>query len=124
MEATTNLDEVTCDFINLWDSSESRHREVRELFVAKASVLPALEEEVPMPGGETETALYYPEDATDEQVPGLRSLVRYIDLKAADTGTINKYFTLHRKYHTIVDGSLQLRRPKGAPGARGRSGFG
>jgi hypothetical protein len=66
-EATTNLDEITCDFINLWDQSQSRHREIRELFVAKSSVLPAIEEEVPIPGGGAETVLYYPEGVTDCQ---------------------------------------------------------
>ncbi len=70
--ATTNLSEITCDFVRLWDGAALAHRDVRELFLHQASVVSPEAVEVQV-GQETDVKLYYPEP-TDEQVPGLKGL--------------------------------------------------
>ena len=79
---TTNLSEITCDFVRLWDGAALAHREVRELFVHQASVVSPEAVEVQV-GQETDVELLYPAP-TDEQVLGLRGLLAYIDAGRGD----------------------------------------
>ncbi len=62
--ATTNLSELNGDFVRLWDPAALRHRDVRELFVAQASVVAPEAVEVQI-GDEVDTELVYPAP-TDE----------------------------------------------------------
>ena len=100
--ATTNLSEVTADFVRLWDGGA--HREVREMFVNKQAVVSQQAVEVQV-GQEVDTELLYPEP-TDEQVPGLRGLLEYIDARGTG-GVVNKHYSLKRKHFTLQEGAVQ-----------------
>jgi hypothetical protein len=100
--ATTNLSEVTADFVRLWDGGA--HREVREMFVNKQAVVSPQAVEVQV-GQEVDTELLYPEP-TDEQVPGLRGLLEYIDARGTG-GVVNKHYSLKRKHFTLNEGPVQ-----------------
>ncbi len=102
--ATTNLSEVTADFVRLWDSSALQHKDVRELFVHKSSVVSPELVELQV-GQETDTELVYPAP-TDEQVPGLRGLLEYIDARGTG-GVVNKHYSLKRKHFTLQEGPVQ-----------------
>jgi hypothetical protein len=102
--ATTNLSEVTCDFVRLWDADALKHTDVRELFVNQASVVSPVAIGV-LIGQETDTELVYPAP-TDEQVPSLKGLLDYIDARGTG-GTVNKYITNRRKHFTIQEGAVQ-----------------
>ena len=71
--ATTNLSEITADFVRLWDSSALQHKDVRELFVHKSSVVAPELVELQV-GQEIDAELIYPAP-TNEQVPGLKGLL-------------------------------------------------
>jgi hypothetical protein len=102
--ATTNLSEITCDFVRLWDGEALAHRDVRELFVHQGSVVAPEAMEVQV-GQETDVELVYPAP-TDEQVPSLKGLLAYIDARGAG-GVINKHFSLKRKHFTLNEGPVQ-----------------
>ena len=102
--ATTNLSEVTADFVRLWDSSALQHKDVRELFVHRSSVVSPDLVEIQV-GQETDTELVYPAP-TDEQVPGLKGLLEYIDARGAG-GVVNKHVSLKRKHFHLQEGPVQ-----------------
>ena len=77
--ATTNLSEITCDFVRLWDGAALARRDMRELLRNRKSLISP--EAVEVQGGqETDTELIYPAP-TNEQVPGLKVLLEYIDAR-------------------------------------------
>ena len=102
--ATTNLSEVTADFVRLWDGATLQHKDVRELFVHKSSVVSPELVELQV-GQETDTELVYPAP-TNEQVPGLRGLLEYIDARGTG-GVVNKHYSLKRKHFTLQEGPVQ-----------------
>ena len=102
--ATTNLSELTCDFVRLWDKEAFQHRDVKELFVAQASVVAPEAVEVQI-GDEVDTELVYPAP-TDEQVPSLKGLLAYIDARETG-GTINKFYRTTRRHLTLQEGPVQ-----------------
>ena len=102
--ATTNLSELTCDFVRLWDKEAFQHRDVKELFVAQASVVAPEAVEVQI-GDEVDTELVYPAP-TDEQVPSLKGLLAYIDARGTG-GTINKFYRTSRRHFTLQEGAVQ-----------------
>jgi hypothetical protein len=103
--ATTNLSELTCDFVRLWDGQALQHRDVRELFVHQASVISPVAVEVQV-GQEVDTELVYPAP-TDEQVPSLKGLLAYIDARETGGGTVKKYYTTNRKHFSLQEGAVQ-----------------
>ena len=103
--ATTNLSELTCDFVRLWDKEALQHRDVKELFVAQASVVAPVAVEVQI-GDEVDTELVY-QAPTDEQVPSLKGLLAYIDTRGTG-GTVNRFYTTHRRHFTLQEGAVQL----------------
>ncbi len=102
--ATTNLSEITADFVRLWDGAALQHKDVRELFVQQASVVSPQAVEVQV-GQETDTELIYPAP-TNEQVPGLKGLLEYIDARGTG-GVVNKHYSLKRKHFTLQEGPVQ-----------------
>jgi hypothetical protein len=102
--ATTNLSEITCDFVRLWDAEALQHKDVRELFVHQASVVSPEAIGVQV-GQEIDTELVYLAP-TYEQVPSLKGLLEYIDARETG-GTVNKYITNRRKHFTIQEGAVQ-----------------
>jgi hypothetical protein len=100
--ATTNLSEVTADFVRLWDGGA--HREVREMFVHKQAVVAPEAVEVQV-GQETDTELVYP-TPTDDQIPGLKGLLAYIDGRGTG-GVVNKTYTTKRRHFTLNEGAVQ-----------------
>ena len=102
--ATTNLSELTCDFVRLWDAEALQHKDVRELFVHQASVVSPEAIEVQI-GQEVDTELVYPAP-TNEQVPSLKGLLEYIGARGTG-GAVNKYITNRRKHFTIQEGAVQ-----------------
>ena len=102
--ATTNLSELTCDFVRLWQNEKLQHTDVRELFVHQASVVAPVAVEVEV-GQEIDTELVYPAP-TNEQVPGLKGLLEYIDARGTG-GTVSKYYTTNRKHFSLQEGAVQ-----------------
>ncbi len=101
--ATTNLREVTADFVRLWDGAALQHKDVRELFVQQASVVSPQAVEVQV-GQETDTELIYPAP-TDEQVPGLKGLLEYIDARGG--GVVTEHYSWKGKDYASKEGSIQ-----------------
>jgi hypothetical protein len=101
---STNLSEITCDFVRLWDGGALAHRDVRELFVHQASVVSPEAVEVQV-GPETDVELLYP-SPTDEQVPSLKGLLAYIDARGTG-GVVNKTYNMKRKHYTLNEGPVQ-----------------
>ena len=102
--ATTNLSELTCDFVRLWDAEALQHKDVRELFVHQASVVSPEAVEVQV-GQEVDTELVY-HAPTDEQVHRLKGLIEYIDARGT-RGVVNKFVTNKRKHFTLQEGAVQ-----------------
>jgi hypothetical protein len=102
--ATTNLSEITADFVRLWDGGALRHKDVRELFVHTASVVAPELVELQV-GQEIDTELVYPAP-TNEQVPGLKGLLEYIDARETG-GVVNNNYSIKRKHFTLQEGPLQ-----------------
>ena len=102
--ATTNLSELTCDFVRLWEGEKLQHTDVRELFVHQANVVAPVAVEVEV-GQEIDTELVYPAPA-DEQVPSLKGLLEYIDARETG-GVVNKHYSMKRKHFTLQEGPLQ-----------------
>jgi hypothetical protein len=102
--ATTNLSEITADFVRLWDGEALRHKDVRELFVHTASVVAPELVELQV-GQEIDTELVYPAP-TNAQVPGLKGLLEYIDARETG-GVVNKHYSMERKHFTLQEGPLQ-----------------
>jgi hypothetical protein len=100
--ATTNLSEVTADFVRLWDGGA--HREVREMFVNRQSVVAPETVEVQV-GQEIDTELVYP-TPTDDQLPSLKGLLAYIDGRGTG-GVVNKTYTTKRRHYTLNEGAVQ-----------------
>ncbi len=102
--ATTNLSEITADFVRLWDGEALQHKDVRELFVHTASVVTPEMVELQV-GQEIDTELVYP-TPTNEQVPGLKGLLEYIDARETG-GVVNKRYSTKRKHFMLQEGPLQ-----------------
>ena len=102
--ATTYLSVITADFCRLWDGAALQHKDVRELFVNKASVVAPELVELQV-GQEIDTELVYP-TPTNEQVPGLKGLLEYIDARETG-GVVNKNYNIKRKHFTLQEGNLQ-----------------
>ncbi len=102
--ATTNLSELTCDFVRLWEGEKLQHTDVRELFVHQANVVAPVAVEVQI-GQEIDTELVYPAP-TDEQVPSLKGLLEYIDARGTG-GDVKKYYTNNRKHFSLQEGPMQ-----------------
>jgi hypothetical protein len=102
--ATTNLSELTCDFVRLWQNEKLQHTDVRELFVHQVSVVAPVAVEVEV-GTEIDTELVYPAP-TDEQVPSLKGLLEYLDARGTG-GTVTKNYTNNRKHFSLQEGAVQ-----------------
>ena len=103
---TTNLSELNADYLRLWQPAVRNHVDVRELFVAKNQIAEPTETQVPVGNGEVETTLGY-EDPSNEQVPGLRGLLDYLE-QQHPASTVNKYYTIHRRQKTEVLGDTHV----------------
>ena len=103
---TTNLSELNADYLRLWQPAVRNHVDVRELFVAKNQIAEPTETQVPVGNGEVETTLVY-EDPSNEQVPGLRGLLDYLE-QQRPASTVNKYYTIHRRQKTEVLGDTHV----------------
>ena len=100
---TTNLSEINADYVRLFDISTRAHRDVRDLFVAKASVTEPATVEIPV-GDEVDTELQY-QNPTNDQVPALAGLLSYIDQQYPPQ-PVNHYHTTHRKHVHRRDGDI------------------
>ena len=92
--ATTNLSEVTADYLRLWQPAARNHEDIREIFVNKGVITEPVVVETPI-GDEVDTSLEYP-GATNDQVPALKGLLDYIGEQYPPL-PVNKYFTINRK---------------------------
>ena len=103
---TTNLSEVNADYVRLWQPSARNHVDIREIFVDKQQIVEPVETEVPVGNDEVEVTLDYP-NPSNEQIPGLKGLLEYLDLRnpASD---INKYYTINRRQKTEVLGDTHV----------------
>ena len=75
--AATSLSEIAADFVRLWNQNKSQHEEVREMFVHQDAVVEPQEVHAQI-GDEVDVDLQYP-NPTNEQVPGLKGLLEYVD---------------------------------------------
>ena len=104
--ATTNLSEVAADFVSLWNPAALRHEEVRDLFVPKSAVAQPTEIQIPV-GDEVDTTLVYPEP-TNEQVPGLKGLLEYLEQIEGPGGTVHKHYNISRKGFALNAGDTHF----------------
>ena len=98
--ATTNLSEINADFVRLWQPAKVNHEDIREIFIDQSAITePAIVET--SIGDEIETELVY-DAPTNQQIPSLKGLLDY--LSQNPNGTVNKYFTVHRKQQAVFQG--------------------
>ena len=94
-EAATNLADVACDRLSLWNSEARAHQDVRELFVSNGQITQPTRVQQAV-GDEIDEILLY-EAPTNEQVPALKDLVEYIQQERLGEGSVvNKYYDIHR----------------------------
>ena len=93
--ATTNLSEVAADFVSLWNPAALRHEEIRDIFVPQSAVVEPTEVQIPV-GDEIDTTLVYSEPS-NEQVPGLKGLLEYLEQIEGPGGTVHKHYNITRK---------------------------
>ena len=98
--ATTNLSEINADFLRLWQPAKVNHEDIREIFVDQSAITEPAIVQTPI-GDEIETTLVY-DEPTNEQIPALKGLLDY--LSQYPNGTVNKYFTVHRKNQAVFQG--------------------
>lgn len=104
--ATTNLSEVNADFLRVFNPATRVHEDVRDIFVPKASLTePAVVET--QVGDEIDLSLAY-ENPTNEQVPALQGLLEYLDDRFQGSGTINKYYTINKRYNHTREGDTHV----------------
>lgn len=102
----TNLSEVNADFVRLFDRTEKKHRDIKDIFVDKQAITEASIVDIPIGPDEVETQLEYI-DPTNDQVPALASLLEYIQ-QVYPSAPIHKYFNINRRHLTIRDGDVHL----------------
>ena len=98
--ATTNLSEINADFVRLWQPAKVNHEDIRNIFVDQNQVTEPVIVQTTI-GDEIETTLVY-DAPTNQQIPALKGLLDY--LSQNPYGTINKYFTVHRKNQAVFQG--------------------
>ena len=98
--ATTNLSEINADFARLWQPAKVNHEDIRNTFVDQNQVTEPVIVQTTI-GDEIETTLVY-DAPTNQQIPALKGLLDYISQNP--NGTINKYFTVHRKQQAVFQG--------------------
>ena len=98
--ATTNLSEINADFVRLWQPAKVNHEGIRNIFVDQSAITEPIPIETPI-GDEIETELVY-DAPTNQQIPSLKGLLDY--LSQNPNGTVNKYYTVHRKQQAVFQG--------------------
>ena len=92
--ALTNQADINADTVRLWNGAKKRHEEVRDILVAKVSVVHPQRVELVVQG-EVDTILQY-QNVVDGQVPNLAGLLEYLK-QVGGNGTVNRYTTTLRK---------------------------
>ena len=95
--ATTNLAEVNCDVLRLFNAEDRRHDDIRNMFVHKSQVTRPATIQIPI-GDEIDEELQYL-NPTNDQVPALHDLLSYLD-ERYPAQPANRYYTIHKKTHT------------------------
>ena len=98
--ATANLPEINADVVRRWPPAKVNHEDIRSTFVDQNQVTEPIVVETPI-GDEIDTTLVY-DAPTNEQIPALKGLLDYI--AQYPNGTVNKYFTVHRKQQAVFQG--------------------
>ena len=92
--ATTNQADINANTVKLWNGAKKRHEEVRDILVAKVSVLdPQVVRAVVQ--DEVDAILQY-QNVVDGQVPNLPGLLEYLKQLGGGGGTVNRYTTTNR----------------------------
>ena len=74
--ALTNQADINADTVRLWNGAKRRQQEVRDILVAKVSVVDPQRVELVVQG-EVDTILQY-QNVVDGQVPNLAGLLEYL----------------------------------------------
>jgi hypothetical protein len=100
------LSEVNADYLRLWQPAVRNHVDVRDTFVDKNQIAKPTATETPVGNGEVEVTLDY-DAPTNEQVPGLRGLLDYLE-QQYPAGCVNKYYTINRRQKTELLGDTHV----------------
>ena len=120
-EAATNLADVACDRLSLWNSEARAHQDVRELFVSNGQVTQPTRVQQQV-GDETDEILLY-EAPTNAQVPALKDLVDYIQQERLGEGSVvNKYYNISRTNTQQIHTEETVVARRGRDGRRGPRG--
>ena len=93
--ALTNKADINADTVRLWNGAKRRHEEVRDILVAKVSVVDPQRVELVVQD-EVDTILQY-QNVVDCQVPNLAGLLEYLKQVGGGGSTVNRYTTTNRK---------------------------
>ena len=120
----TNLADIDVHFLRIISPSTGESTEVRDKFVDKeqiASVAPTLVQVTPEYAF---SELAWPQNPTDDDVPGLDSLLRWLQQEGLGGGVRNYHITRNSFTHlTVTDNVVTLAGRKGRHGRRGALGF-
>ena len=91
----TNQADINADTVRLWNGAKRRHEEVRDILVAKVSVVDPQVVRIVVQD-EVDTLLQY-QNVVDGQVPNLPGLLEYLKQIGGGGSTVNRYTTTNRK---------------------------
>jgi len=103
--ALTNSADINADTVRLWNGAKRRHEEVRDILVAKVSVVDPQRVELVVQG-EVDTILQY-QNVVDGQVPNLAGLLEYLK-QVGGNGTVNRYTMTLRKNFVTQQSDLHV----------------
>ena len=106
--ATTNQADINADTVRLWNGAKKRHEEVRDILVAKVSVVDPQRVELVVQD-EVDTILQY-QNVVEGQVPNLAGLLEYLKQVGGGGrgGSVNSYTTTNRKSFLTQQSDLHV----------------
>ena len=104
--ATTNQADINADTVRPWNGAKRRHEEVRDILVAKVSVVDPQVVRIVVQD-EVDTILQY-QNVVDGQVPNLPGLLEYLKQLGGGGGTVNRYTTTNRKSFLTQQNDLHV----------------
>ena len=121
----TNTADVNAHYINLISLSDGSTTEIRDKFVDKNQIASVAESVVQVTPEYAVTELAWPTPTSDEQVPGLDSLIRWLQQEGTGGGGEKHYHITRNSFAQVVtqDNVVTLAGRKGRAGRRGFLGF-
>ena len=99
VDPSTNLSDLTADRVRLWNPEERRHESTDDRYLARRNVRQTKTVEIPIGQGEVEERIVFEDPQSDLDVPGLNSLLAYLDsLSLGGGGEVHKHISNYRRY--------------------------